>query len=241
MNKNIKNYSQIFENKCNLYIYEEIPEMDYFSYENTPFAILDELNKYSNLDEINLFINSGGGSVKTGFNIINLLNRYKAEHNTKINVWIDGLAGSMAGVLAIAVADHLNLYNNSLLMIHLPSCITWGNKKELEETIKSLETCEMQLKEVFMSKAKEELTIDLLDELMEAESWLNYEDINKYFNISMSLIDYNNTQTLLNLSNYKDLKIPVNKLDFLIKEKQKEVIENKLKNFKNTCLSFINE
>lgn len=225
----IKNYSQIFNSKCNLYIYDEIPEMDGFSYENTPWAVLDTLNDYDDLEEINLFINSGGGSVNTGFNIINLLNRYKAEHNTKINVYIDGIAGSMAGVLAVAVADTLHLYNNSLLMIHLPSGMAWGNKKELQETIKLLETCEKQLKGVFMSKAKEELTEELLTDLMDAESWLSYEDINKYFNIEIVLLDYCNNKTLLNLSTYNSLKIPTGKLGFLIEEKNKELLENKLK------------
>lgn len=227
INNNIKNHSKIFENKCNLYIYEEIPEMDGWSYENTPFAVLDTLNQYNNIDEINLFINSGGGSVNTGFNIINLLNRYKAEHNTKINVWIDGLAGSMAGVLAIAVADTLYLYSNSLLMIHLPSGMAWGNKHELQETITILEKYEKLLKDVFLSKAKTELTEEKINELMDVESWLTYEDINMYFNIETSLMDYNNNKTLLNIANYKALNIPSDKLGFLIKEKNKQ-LDNKL-------------
>ena len=135
----------------------------------------------------------------------------------------------MAGVLAVAVADTLHLYNNSLLMIHLPSGMAWGNKKELQETIKLLETCEKQLKGVFMSKAKEELTEELLTDLMDAESWLSYEDINKYFNIEIVLLDYCNNKTLLNLSTYNSLKIPTGKLGFLIEEKNKELLENKLK------------
>lgn len=234
---NMSNYNRIFNNKCNLYIYGDIPDMDGYSYSNTPWEVLDTLNDYSDLSEINIFINSGGGSVSTGFNTINLLNRYKAEHNTKINIYIDGIAGSMAGVLAIAVADKLYLYNNSLLMIHLALTTVTGNKNELMEMVKLLDSCDKQLKDVFMQKIKNDVTEEKVEELMANETWFNARDINEYFDIEISFLDYCNNETLLNSISYDNIGVPTGKLGFLIEEKQKQLLDNKLKGLKSLLLN----
>ena len=234
MNKNLSN---IFDNKCNLYIYDEIPEMDGYSYINTPFEILDKLNEYSDLKEINLYINSGGGSVNTGFNIINLLSRYRNEHNTVINVYIDGMAGSMAGVLAIALADNLYLYKNSLLMIHLALTNITGNKHELMEMVEILDKCDKQLEEVFLAKAKEGIAVEHLKDMMKEETWLNYEDIVEMFNIKTILLDYCNNKTVLNKLNYEKLNIPKNKLQILIENKELDYLEHKLLEYKEFILN----
>jgi ATP-dependent Clp endopeptidase proteolytic subunit ClpP len=75
---------------------------------------LKELGTISTLD---VHINSCGGSVTEGLAIYNTLK----QHSASITVYIDGLAASMASVIAMA-ANKIVMPANALMMIHNP----WG-------------------------------------------------------------------------------------------------------------------
>ena len=96
-------------NALELYIYTDV-RGDYYDWwerkfvESTTSAeyFRKELEKYPDVREINIFINSLGGSVMEGTAIYNQLRRHPA-HKT---VYVDGFACSIASVIAMAGCPH---------------------------------------------------------------------------------------------------------------------------------------
>lgn len=68
------------------------------------------------MSSINIHINSGGGSVFGGIAIYNMLKRNSAQKT----VYIDGIAASIASVIAMA-GDRIIVPANATMMIHKPS------------------------------------------------------------------------------------------------------------------------
>lgn len=172
--------------KNKLYIYGDIVMDSFFKCEETedicPKDITNFLKDLENKEEIEIHINSGGGSVFGGLAIYNLLKTYKGK---KI-VYIDGLAGSIASVIALA-GDEVYAFENSMFMIHNPLTAICGyyNAKELQEQINSLEKCKKAILNVYMRnlsmlKHYPEKTIE---NLMDNETWLVGNDIAEYFNV----------------------------------------------------------
>lgn len=145
-----------------------------------PKDIIDFLKDLESREEIEIHINSGGGSVFGGLAIYNLLKSYKGK---KI-VYIDGLAGSIASVIAL-VGDVLYIYKNSMMMIHNPLTAMCGyyNAKNLQEQIEALEKCKKSILNVYMANINMAKIIheEEISQLMDNETWLVGEEITEYF------------------------------------------------------------
>ncbi|MDD3899424.1 MAG: Clp protease ClpP, partial [Syntrophomonadaceae bacterium] len=92
-------------NTLDMYIYGDVVD-DYFDWrtdqiiesETSANYFRDELAKYPNVSQINVYINSFGGSLVEGMGIYNQLKR----HSAKKTVYVDGFACSVASVIAMA-------------------------------------------------------------------------------------------------------------------------------------------
>ena len=93
-----------------IYLYDEIGPGGY-----SESAFVENIQALGDVSQINLFINSPGGSVFSGWTMYEILNR----HPARINVYIDGHAASMASVLAMA-GDRIEMAENAWMMIHWP-------------------------------------------------------------------------------------------------------------------------
>lgn len=115
-----------------IYIYGDIGES---WYEETVSAatFVKELNEIE-ADAITVRINSIGGSVPDGLAIYNALRRHKAE----VTIEIDGMALSVASLIAMA-GDKVNMANNAMLMIHGPWTYASGNSVELRDMADQLD------------------------------------------------------------------------------------------------------
>lgn len=80
------------------------------------------------VDAITIRINSIGGSVPDGTAIYNAIKRHKAH----VTVVIDGVAMSVASVIAMA-GDTVEMADNAILMIHAPWTYSAGNSTALRE------------------------------------------------------------------------------------------------------------
>src|SRR3546814_3727872 len=78
--------------------------------------------------EITVRINSDGGVVTDGLAIYNALKRHPAT----ISVVIDGIAASIASLVAMA-GDTVSMHANTLMMLHAPMGGLFGNAAELRE------------------------------------------------------------------------------------------------------------
>ena len=95
-------------------------------------------NIQNQLDECNgktleIYINSYGGEVFEGFAIYNMLRRYTGYKK----VYIDGIAASIASVIAMA-GNEVIMNKASMLMIHNASGCAFGTFKEMEQVAEAL-------------------------------------------------------------------------------------------------------
>src|SRR5690606_20024488 len=109
--------------------------------------------KLGRVETLNVFINSPGGSVFQGQAIYNILKRQKA----RVNVYIDGLAASIASVIAMA-GDTIFMPKNAMMMVHNPWTFSIGNAQDLRKEADTLDKIRETLIEAYLSKAGDALT-----------------------------------------------------------------------------------
>lgn len=117
--------------------------------------------------EITVHINSMGGEVSQGVGIYNALKAHKA-HVTTI---CEGFACSIASVIFMAGDDRV-MCNASLLMVHNAWMSAGGNASDLRKAADDLDTINELSKRAYMEHATGELTRELLDQLMDEETWI---------------------------------------------------------------------
>lgn len=153
----------------------------YFPEDKAPKDVQDFLDQLDGVSKINVHINSGGGSVFGGIAIYNILKRYDAE----ITVYVEGLAASIASVIAMA-GDRIIIPANAQMMIHKPSSMTWGNADDMRKEADVLDGCQRVILNTYMQHAKEGVTSEQINALIDAETWKNGEEWQEFFDIEVS-------------------------------------------------------
>ncbi|MEH8092793.1 ATP-dependent Clp protease proteolytic subunit [Gallibacterium anatis] len=125
----------------------------------------NELKEIGNVRQINLHIHSPGGDVFDGIAIYNLLKNHPANKT----VYIDGLAASMASVIAMA-GDEVIMPENAMLMIHKPWGIQGGDAEELRKYADLLDKVESTLLMAYTTKTGK--SEDELAAMLAVETWL---------------------------------------------------------------------
>lgn len=154
-----------------MYIYGDIVRYRWDDSDTSAQSFKKDLDALGDIHTLNLYINSPGGSVFEGVAIYNILKRHKA----KINVHIDALAASIASVIAMA-GDTITMPSNSMMMIHNPWTITWGNAAELRKVAEDLDRIGVSMKQTYLDRTGDKLTEDRLTELLDAETWLSAQE-----------------------------------------------------------------
>ncbi len=116
-------------------------------------------------DDITVRINSLGGLVFDGFAIFNALK----QSARRVTVHIDGVAGSIASIIAMA-GDEIIMAENAVMMIHKPSDGTYGVATELRSTADRLDMLQAQLVNIYAQRTG--MSADELNPLLDAETWL---------------------------------------------------------------------
>ncbi len=153
----------------------------YYPEDKAPKDVQDFLDQLDGVSKINVHINSGGGSVFGGIAIYNILKRYDAE----ITVYVEGLAASIASVIAMA-GDKIIIPANAQMMIHKPSSITWGNADDMRKKADILDGCQKVILNTYMQHAKEGVTPEQINALIDAETWKNGGEWQEFFDIEVA-------------------------------------------------------
>lgn len=144
----------------------------YFEESETSAAYFrDALAARPNISQINVYINSYGGSVFEGNAIYNQLRRHPA-HKT---VYIDAFACSIASVIAMA-GDEVIMPRNALMMIHNMSMAVFGSAVELRKAADDLDIINTASRAAYMERAGDRLTEERLIEMMDGETWLSAQE-----------------------------------------------------------------
>ena len=141
-----------------------IAEESWFDDDVTPQLFKDELN--AGTGDITVWINSPGGDCVAAAQIYNMLSNYKG----KVTVKIDGIAASAASVIAMA-GDTVLVSPVSMLMIHNPATIAWGDHAEMQKAIDMLAEVKESIINAYVLKTG--LSRPKLSHLMDAETWMD--------------------------------------------------------------------
>lgn len=99
-------------------------------------------------DEITVRINSDGGVVSDGLAIYNALRQHRAQ----VHVVIDGIAASIASLIAMA-GNTVSMHANTLLMIHAPSTGLFGNANALRAAAEHLDSFARAMQASYAARA----------------------------------------------------------------------------------------
>ena len=135
----------------------------------------EELAAHPDVTQINIFINSYGGSVFEGTAIYNQLKRHPA-HKT---VYVDGFACSIASVIAMA-GDEIVMPRNALMMVHNMMMGVMGNAAELRKAADDLDKINEAGREAYLQKAGDKLTSEVIAQLEDDETWLTADECIRY-------------------------------------------------------------
>lgn len=119
--------------------------------------------------KIVLRINSPGGEVFDGLAIFNRLR----EHGPCVEVRIDGIAASMASVIAMAGAP-VKMAANALIMMHNPNGLCVGDSGDMRDLADMLDKVRGSLTRAYENKTGK--TSDEISAMMDAETWLNADE-----------------------------------------------------------------
>jgi ATP-dependent Clp protease protease subunit len=129
---------------------------------------------------MNVRLNSPGGLVFEGVAIYNAL----ARHSAKVIVHVEGIAASIASVIAMA-GDEIRIAEGSRFMIHDPWTIVMGSADDLRAEADVLEGLKSDLIDIYA--ARTEQTRNDLSDWMTVETWLSArEAVDKGFADSMT-------------------------------------------------------
>jgi len=154
-------------------IYDEIG-----AYGVTAKGFLAELGALEDGAEIDLRLNSPGGSVFDAVAIYNALKR----HSGAVTVWIDGIAASAASYIAMA-GDTVIMPENAFLMIHDPSGVVMGTAEDMRSTAAALDKVKTSLIQGYAAKSGQ-TDVDVAG-LMAAETWLDAGEA-----LALGLVDH---------------------------------------------------
>ena len=165
----------------------------------------EDIANLGEVENINLHINSPGGSVFAAVAIANTLKNHKA----KVTAYIDGLAASAATIITSA-CDVVKMPKNALFMIHNPLTWAYGNKQELEKTGILLDKVKNSILETYLAKAKDK-TKEELSALMDEEKWFNAEEAKEYGFIDEIVGEMEKPQNVNNLLIVNSLAFDISK------------------------------
>lgn len=173
------NFIQAADGKTlDLYIYDAVTGdgFDWWTWEmvkseTSANYFREQLAKHPNIAQINVYINSPGGSVMEGYGIYSQLKRHPAH----VTAYVDGFACSIASVIAMA-ADNVIMYSNAMMMIHNMADCVYGNSAQLRKAADDLDKIMIGNRQTYLDKAAGKLDEARLTELLNAESWLTAQE-----------------------------------------------------------------
>jgi len=149
------------DNEADIYIYDEI---GYWGV--TARQFVNDLKALGDVTHINLHINSPGGDVFDGISIFNALK----FHGAAITVHIDGLAASMASVIAM-VGNPVIMPENTMMMIHKPWGFSGGDANDMRDYADLLDKVESVLIPAYAEKTGK--STEEIAAMLEDETWMD--------------------------------------------------------------------
>ena len=158
--------------KAEIWIYEMIGEDFWTGGGVTAKSFQKELSGIK-ASQIDLHINSPGGVVFDGVTIYNLIK----NHPATVTTYIDGLAASIASVIALA-CDKVIMAANALYMVHNPTGLAMGTANDMRSLADVLDKIAGTMVGTYVSKTgQSEADIKAM---LDAETWMTADEALEY-------------------------------------------------------------
>lgn len=151
------------EQSADVYIYDEI------GFWGTEAEVFVKQIAGLEVEELNLHLNSPGGSVFQGQAIYTALK----NHPARVNVFIDGLAASIASIIAMA-GDSIEIAHGAMIMIHKPYSCMCGDAEDLRKEADLLDTMEDTLVETYVARTGGD--VDQIADWVDDETWFTADE-----------------------------------------------------------------
>jgi ATP-dependent Clp protease protease subunit len=117
---------------------------------------------------LKLFINSYGGSVFSGFSIMDTIKNCK----TPVHSYVDGSAASAATLISV-VAKKRFIFANSFMLIHQLSSSMWGNYEAMKDEMENLDLIMDRIKKIY--KEHTNMTTRQITAILKKDKWFEAE------------------------------------------------------------------
>lgn len=149
-------------NEADVYIYEDVGASWFGGVSAKQFAA--DLKALGKVDVINVHINSYGGEVFEGVAIY----RQLVDHPARVISHIDGVAASIASVIAMA-GDEIRISEAGFIMIHNASGGVYGQASDMRKLADLLDTITGTIRDVYEARTQQEA--DAIRDWMDEERW----------------------------------------------------------------------
>lgn len=165
---------------------------DWFGIENTSPKSVNKAIEEANGDELEVEVNSGGGSVFAGSEIYTALKSYQGN----VTVKIVGLAASAASVIAMA-GKKIVMSPTAQMMIHNVSARASGDYRDMEHTAEILRNANETIANAY--RIKSGMNQEELLSMMNKETWMTAGEAKDYGLIDEVMFE-NQTQFIASTS-----------------------------------------
>ena len=135
---------------------------------NDALSVVTQLESAKPEGDLHVRIFSEGGNFLEGLAIYNALK----QSDRRVVVTIDGFAGSMATIIALA-GDEVRMPRNAYQFIHMASTYVSGNADELRATADQIEQFSQQAATIYAERSN--MSEEQALSLMAANTWMNAE------------------------------------------------------------------
>lgn len=150
------------QTRAQVYIFGVVVD---YKWDEEDTSAKDFIDAIKSLGDFDLRINSPGGSVAAGTAIYNALRRHKGQ----VDVYVEGIAASIASVIAMA-GNRLIMPSNTMLMIHDPWSYAVGTADDMRKAAEMLDKFKSGLVDAYQDKTG--MDRDQIAALMADETWM---------------------------------------------------------------------
>lgn len=168
-NNKFWNFKASDKSSAELFLYGEISSSTWWGDEVTPKQFKADMDALGDVSEMKIYINSGGGDVFAGQAIHSMLKR----HAAKKTIYIDGLAASIASVIAMA-GDKVIMPSNAMMMIHDAWTFVAGSASKLRKMADDMDKVDESILSAYVGKTGKDP--GEIQDMMHAETWMTAKD-----------------------------------------------------------------
>lgn len=136
---------------------------------NNSEALANILSQNPTAKNIELELNSSGGSLLQGISMFNQLE----SHPANVTTIVTGVAASATSIIFMA-GDRRIVKRGGFVMIHKPMVVGMNNAQEMREKADQLDKYQDAIVDIY--EAKTSLSRDEINSLVDSETWLNADE-----------------------------------------------------------------